>query len=107
NSSSARLASDQLLHLFTLLGSLKGALDSLAETRMCRLQHALHAQLHRNSTDDDLDGSTRSKRLRRFHIAATGADVAKHTAIRYGASLAENICSETAGMAGLHAPIRG
>src|SRR2546425_3387361 len=101
------LASDQLLHLFTLLGSLQGELDSHAEARMSHLHHALHAQLHRNSTDDDVDGSTRRKRLRRFHVAAAGADVAKHTAIRYGASLAENICSETAGMARLHAPIRG
>src|SRR2546426_330970 len=71
---------------------------------MCHLHDALHAQLHSKSTNDDLDGSTRRKRLRRFHVAAAGADVAKHTAIRYGASLAENICSETAGMAGLRQP---
>src|SRR5438876_10047684 len=101
------LASDQLFHLFTLLGSLQGELDSHAEAGMCHLHDALHAQLHSKSTNDDLDGSTHRKRLRRFHVAAAGADVAKDTAIRHGASLAENICSETAGVTRLNAPIRG
>src|SRR3989441_1681526 len=101
------LASDQVFHLFTLLGGFQRELDTHAEAGMCHLHDALHAQLHGKSANDDLDGSTRRKRLRRFHVAAAGTDVAKHTAIRHGASLAENICSETAGMAGLHAPIRG
>ena len=43
-------------------------------------------------------GSAGRKRLRRFHIAPAGADVAKHTTIRHGASLAENIWFETASL---------
>src|SRR5439155_8014560 len=85
------LASDQLFHLFTLLGGFQRELDTHAEAGMCHLHDALHAQLHGKSANDDLDGSPRRKRLRRFHVAAAGTDVAKHTAIRHGASLPENI----------------
>src|SRR5439155_1288016 len=92
--------------LFTLLGGFQRELDSHAEAGMCHLHDALHAQLHGKSANDDLDGSTRRKRLRRFHVAAAGADVAKHTAIRHGASLAENICSEAAGGAQIGLPVR-
>ena len=70
------LRSDQLFHLFPLVGGIQAELHSHPEAGMHHLHRSPHPQFHVLGADHDIQYRVRRKRRLSLNVTAAGADIA-------------------------------